>query len=70
MVKRREWAKRDPIDLGRKLLIEKGIISEKDIDNLNREIEDIVEESLNHALNLPSSDINDLSSNVYASMDW
>ena len=70
VVKRREWAKRDPIDLGRKLLIEKGIISEKDIDNLNREIEDIVEESLNHALNLPSSDINDLSSNVYASMDW
>ena len=61
-----EWSERDPIDLGRNILIEKGIVAEEDFDKIEAEIDNEVEESLNFAMNLPALTINDLSTNVFA----
>jgi pyruvate dehydrogenase E1 component alpha subunit len=64
------WAKRDPIKLCKEMLIKKGAITESDFEKINVEIDNIAEESLKHALNLPDPDISDLYTNVYAAINW
>jgi pyruvate dehydrogenase E1 component alpha subunit len=64
------WAKRDPIKLCQEMLMKKGVITESDFRKISSDIDSIVEKSLKQALNLPAPDINDLYTNVYASIDW
>jgi TPP-dependent pyruvate/acetoin dehydrogenase alpha subunit len=67
---RREWAKRDPIKLCREMLIKKGVISETDFKRIDAEMEHVMQNALKQAMALPDPDVNDLYSNVYASIDW
>jgi pyruvate dehydrogenase E1 component alpha subunit len=67
---RLKWAKRDPIKLCQEMLIKKGAITESDLKKIDSDMNNLVEESLKQALNLPDPDINDMYTNVYASVDW
>jgi pyruvate dehydrogenase E1 component alpha subunit len=67
---RLKWAKRDPIQLCKKMLIEKRVITESDFKKIDSDIDNILEESLKQAMGLPAPDINDMYENVYASIDW
>jgi TPP-dependent pyruvate/acetoin dehydrogenase alpha subunit len=61
-----KWLQRDPIKLCKELLIEKGVISEKDFDKINSEIDQMVDDLFKQALNLPSPDKKDMFTNIFA----
>jgi len=61
-----KWFQRDPIKLCKELLIEKGIITEKDFVKLNSAINQRVEDILNQALSLPYPEKKDMFTNVFA----
>ena len=67
---RAKWAERDPIKLCKEMLVNRGIISESDFEEISSDIDSIVEDSLKQALDLPAPDVNDMYENVYASVDW
>lgn len=66
---RQEWGKKDPIKLCKEMLIEKKIITIKEFDEISRDIDNIVADSLEKAINLQYPTIDDMYQNVYASND-
>jgi pyruvate dehydrogenase E1 component alpha subunit len=66
---RQEWGKRDPIKLCKEMLIEKKIITDKKYEEISHEIDNIVADSLEEAINLQYPDGNDMFSRVYSSVD-
>ncbi len=61
-----EWKKRDPIDLFRKTLFEKGVLTQADIDRIDREAVAEMEEACRFAEKSPWPDPNDFDKALYA----
>ncbi len=61
-----EWKKRDPIDLCRKKILERGILSKKEDEGLREEIQAEVDSAVSAALAAPDPSVEDLFTDVYS----
>ncbi len=60
-----EWKKRDPVKLYRTKLLAMGVLSEKDLEEINRRIEKEIEEAVVFAQNSPDPDLEDALEDIY-----
>jgi pyruvate dehydrogenase E1 component alpha subunit len=61
-----EWMKKDPIPRFRKKLIEMGVLTEKEVDKIHREVEEEIEKSVKFAEESPYPDPEETLDDVYA----
>ena len=57
-----------PSNLGREMLLARGIATASDLEQIDAETEQLVQDALNKAIALPNADIDNLYSNLYASI--
>jgi TPP-dependent pyruvate/acetoin dehydrogenase alpha subunit len=62
----RKWMSRDPIKLGRDLLVQRGAVTEAEFTNIENQIAAEVEDIVRQALSLPYPDKEDMSVNILA----
>jgi pyruvate dehydrogenase E1 component alpha subunit len=61
-----KWAKRDPIDLCRKKLVERGILSEAETERIRHEVQAQVDEAVREAFAAPDPTVQDLFEDLYS----
>jgi TPP-dependent pyruvate/acetoin dehydrogenase alpha subunit len=64
-----KWAARDPIKLGKEMLLKKGAITESDFEKISQDIDKVVEDSCGQAMSLPYPDAKDMYAGVYAAAE-
>ena len=62
-----EWQARDPIETFKKLVVDDGLISEEDLESIDREVDATIEESVAFADESPEPTLEALYENVYGS---
>jgi pyruvate dehydrogenase E1 component alpha subunit len=65
-----EWKSRDPIPTFAARLVEAGIASEAEIDDIEEQVEEAIQEATEFALNSPMPPVEELELNVYAPFRW
>jgi pyruvate dehydrogenase E1 component alpha subunit len=66
----KEWQAKDPIDKVLKTIIENGYATEKQIDNIQKRVKDLVEESVQFAEESPLPPVEELYRDVYVEDDY
>ena len=60
-----EWKKKDPIEAFKKKILAKGVMSEEEIGNLDKDVKRRVEEATEYAVNSPFPSPDTLTDDVY-----